>query len=65
MVAIKGFEMPKSCDDCMFCVNIKNNDYGRRGDCWLTDESRINLLEHVKPSNCPLVEIKENEDATN
>ena len=62
MVAIKDFEMPSDCDDCMFCVNIKNNDYGRYGNCWLTDECKINLLAHAKPSDCPLVEIKENED---
>ena len=56
MIAIKNFNMPKDCGACMFCINLKSNDYGCYGDCIITTESGINLLEHERSMKCPLVE---------
>jgi hypothetical protein len=58
MIAIKGMEMPDSCYDCHFAVDEETNDYGSFCKCGiLEDYETINLLEHSKHHNCPLVEI--------
>lgn len=49
-------EMPKECQECVFHVREKDNDYGWFCDCMLTD-TNINLLHHKKPSDCPLEEV--------
>lgn len=57
MVAIKDMEMPSSCYDCRFAENKRTNDYGSFCECGiLEDYETINLLEHSKHPNCPLVE---------
>lgn len=57
MIAIKDIEMPSSCYDCPFAKNERTNDYGSFCECGvLEDYETINLLEHSKHSNCPLVE---------
>ena len=49
--------MPSSCYDCPFAKNKKTNDYGSFCECGvLEDYETINLLEHSKRPNCPLVE---------
>lgn len=58
MVAIKDMEMPSDCATCRFCVKRKSTDYGYYGTCDLTNENGINLLEHIRDSDCPLVEIE-------
>lgn len=55
MVGIKDFEMPKKCNDCSLMVTYA---YGRQ--CTVTS-TKINR-GYIKPKDCPLVEIKENED---
>lgn len=58
MVAIKDMEMPDSCDDCPFAVDEETNDYGSFCKCGILDDyETINLLEHSKHPNCPLMEI--------
>lgn len=58
MIAIKNMEMPDSCYDCHFAVDEESNDYGSFCKCGiLNDYETINLLEHSKHLNCPLVEI--------
>ena len=53
MIAIKGFEMPEKCIwDCPFCN-------GEGGACELAD---IKTSDIERPLDCPLIEIKENED---
>jgi len=60
MVAIKDMEIPSGCYDCPFAKNEKTNDYGSFCECGiLEDYETINLLEHSKHPNCPLVEIEE------
>ena len=50
-------EMPSSCYDCPFAKNKRTNDYGSFCECEiLEDYETINLLEHSKHPNCPLVE---------
>ena len=57
MIVIKDIKMPKSCYDCPFVKNERTNDYGTFGECGiLEDYETINLLEHSKHPNCPLVE---------
>jgi hypothetical protein len=58
MVAIKNFEIPCDCATCRFCIKRKSNDYGYYGTCYITNEDGINLLKHIKESDCPLVEIE-------
>lgn len=60
MVAIKDMEIPSDCYDCPFAKNKRTNDYGSFCECGiLEDYETINLYEHSKHPNCPLVEIKE------
>lgn len=57
MIVIKDIKMPSSCYDCLFAKNKKTNDYGSFCECGvLEDYETINLLEHSKHPNCPLVE---------
>ena len=57
MVTIKDMKMPSSCYDCPFAKNERTNDYGSFCECGvLEDYETINLLEHSKHPNCPLVE---------
>lgn len=56
MVGIKDFEMPQSCYNCNFCLRRRTSDYGYFGMCDLTNEEGINLYEHSRSENCPLVE---------
>ena len=57
MIVIKDMEMPSSCYDCPFTKNERTNDYGSYCECGiLEDYETINLLEHSKHPNCPLVE---------
>jgi len=51
-------EMPKECDECMFCINKTNNDYGYFGQCFIQDNLKVNLLMHKRTKWCPI--IKEN-----
>ena len=51
-------EMPEECDECMFCINKTNNDYGYFGQCFVQDNLKVNLLMHKRTKWCPL--IKEN-----
>lgn len=51
-------DMPKDCWQCPFKRNYRTNDYGSHCECEWDDEYRtINLLEHSKPSWCPLKEV--------
>lgn len=60
MVAIKDMEMPKSCWECDFRHNERTNDYGSFCECGiLQDYETINLLEHSKHPDCPLIEIEQ------
>ena len=60
MIAIKDMEMPSDCYDCPFAKNKRTNDYGSFCECGiLEDYETINLYEHSKHPNCPLVEIEE------
>lgn len=57
MIVIKDMKMPSSCYDCPFVKNERTNDYGSYGECGiLEDYETINLLEHSKHPNCPLVD---------
>lgn len=57
MIVIKNMKMPSSCYDCPFAKNERTNDYGSFCECGiLEDYETINLLEHSKSPNCPLVE---------
>lgn len=59
MIVIKNMKMPSSCYDCPFAKNERTNDYGSFCECGiLEDYETINLLEHSKHPNCPLVEQK-------
>ena len=50
-------KMPSSCYDCPFVKNERTNDYGSFCECGiLEDHETINLLEHSKHLNCPLIE---------
>lgn len=50
-------EIPSSCYDCPFAKNKRTNDYGSFCECGILDDyETINLLEHSKHPNCPLVE---------
>ena len=50
-------KMPSSCYDCPFVKNERTNDYGSFCECGiLEDYEIINLLEHSKHPNCPLIE---------
>ena len=51
-------DMPKECDECIFCTNKINNDYGYYGQCFICKDLRIDLLMHKKGKKCPLVELK-------
>ena len=52
-----NMKMPSSCYDCPFAKNERTNDYGSFCECGiLEDYETINLLEHSKHSNCPLIE---------
>lgn len=54
MVAIRDFDMPKNCKECIFKI-------GNR--CSIINRSSFNAVYHgIKRKDCPLVEIKENED---
>lgn len=56
MIVIKDMEMPSSCYDCPFAKNERTNDYGSYCECGiLEDYETINLLEHSKHPNCPLI----------
>lgn len=55
-IAIKDFEMPQSCYNCNFCLRRRTSDYGYFGMCDLTNEEGINLYEHSRSEDCPLVE---------
>lgn len=59
MVAIKDFEMPKSCNECSF---HEESDYGDYCEILCKD-----ILNYEKrKSDCPLVEINEvKDDKTN
>ncbi len=58
-VIITGMDMPKSCYNCEFKTNYKNNDYGSVCECSLDDEHRtINLLAHIIPHYCPLKSVE-------
>lgn len=56
MVAIKDFELPPSCYNCNFCMRRRTSDYGYFGMCDLTNEEGLNLYEHSRSEDCPLVE---------
>ena len=57
MIIIKNMEIPSSCYDCPFAKNKRTNDYGSFCECGILDDyETINLLEHSKHPNCPLVE---------
>ena len=56
MVAIRDFEMPKSCRECIF--------HGQYGMCQVSGYFEDDdYTETSRSADCPLVEIKENEDA--
>lgn len=55
-IAIKDFEMPQSCYNCNFCLRRRTSDYGYFGMCDLTNEEGLNLYEHNRSEDCPLVE---------
>ncbi len=58
MIAIKDIEMPTSCYNCPFAENKRTDDYGSFCECGILDDCEtINLLEHSKHSDCPLIEI--------
>lgn len=54
MIAIKDFEMPKSCYDCPICM-FDSEDCKM---CGLIDEEVPYLYKNRHP-NCPLIEVKE------
>lgn len=51
---LKGIDMPKDCDDCMF-------NFYREGDscpaCYLTKHIVIRKKKESIPTDCPLIEI--------
>ena len=50
-------KIPSSCYDCPFVKNERTNDYGSFCECKiLEDHKTINLLEHSKHPDCPLIE---------
>ena len=60
MVAIKDFEMPKSCADCKFGRITWMNKYRK---CKITKNCySLICTSDERPSDCPLVEIKEQTD---
>ena len=60
MVAIKDFEMPSCCMNCQLAD-------GEWGNCFIMGDSQDDDCDFAenRPFDCPLVEIKENKDATN
>jgi hypothetical protein len=56
MVGIKDMTMPSCCDDCDFFMGDNNHCFLGCFIPWRFD------TENNKPKNCPLIEIKENED---
>lgn len=57
MIAIKGMDNPKRCEECKFCLRQKANDYGSFGECLLQKNKRVNCLVWSRDDNCPLVEV--------
>lgn len=50
-------KMPSRCYYCPFAKDKKTNDYGSFCECMaLGNHETINLLEHSRHSNCPLIE---------
>lgn len=56
MIVIKNFQMPDDCSTCLFCVKRKTSDYGYYGSCYINNEDGINLLNHTRDSECPLID---------
>ena len=52
-ILIKGIEMPKSCEDCKFCIGLADTEWGMCAGCLIDDEYR----EASSKSGCPLVEV--------
>ena len=57
MVAIKGMEIPKRCEECKFCLRQGTNDYGSFGECLLQKNKKVNRLAWNRDDNCPLIEV--------
>ena len=57
MVAIKDFEMPKSCEDCVMSSSIRLKTFY----CDITLQD-VDIESDVRDIDCPLVEIEENKD---
>jgi len=52
-VLIKGFKVPKNCEDCRFCAGLADTEWGTCAGCLIDDEYR----EASSKSGCPLVEV--------
>jgi hypothetical protein len=57
MIGIKDMKMPKSCMECKFCVEGLLSYC----ECMFTDRC-VGKYNDVRDIDCPLVEIKENEE---
>lgn len=58
MIGIKNFDMPMSCAHCSMTYEDKDI---QNHCCFTYDCVGDFIMNRTKPSNCPLVEIKENE----
>lgn len=63
-ILIKNMEMPKSCADCEFCETYEA-DYSWCYACTRTGKMPLNILQHIRPSDCPLIELPEHGDLVN
>lgn len=53
-----NINMPCRCENCPCAIQKKNNDFGYIGKCILQENKTVNLLNSVRPKECPLVELK-------
>ena len=58
MVAIKDFELPKECSECPASDYFYDANEDGEWKCGFND-SVIDLHNHCRPENCPLIEISE------
>lgn len=58
MVAIKDFEMPRSCNQCKL---YELGSYDGDLYCFLTGENVDDMMEH-RHKDCPLVEVEDEND---
>ena len=57
MVAIKDFEIPSCCNDCVICYDV--NECPITGSCIYEESKRGFDMYKERMADCPLVEVNE------